>query len=240
MPAKVHIDFSRPIALFPLPSVVLFPHTFEWMVAFEPRYRQMVEDCLRARADGSILDAAPIAMATYAGRGWAGERVGDPPLRPAACVAKIVEHRPLPDGRHQILLHGFCRAHIDAIAEPEGRRLYRLARLTPVDRRAGAPRRMPELERGISSIISSGELRRWQQLEPVRTWLGRASMPTDFILEQLLNLLSRGDESRYRMLAEPSGRRRAQFALSELAHIGRMLDHAAGRGEPPKRGYNAN
>lgn len=238
--SKVHIDFSRPIALFPLPTVVLYPHTFEWMVAFEPRYRQMVEDCLRARGDGPMLDAAPIAMATYAGRGWSGERVGDPPLRPAVCVAKIIEHRPLPDGRHQVLLHGLCRANIDAIAEPEGRRLYRLARLSPVDRRAGAPRRMPALEHELSSIITRGELSRWQQLEPVRTWLGRGNMPTDFVVEQLVNLLSRSDEARYRMLAEPSGRSRARFALSELAHIGRMLDHAASRGAAAQRGFTAN
>lgn len=240
MASKVQIDFSRPIALFPLASVVVYPHTFEWLVAFEPRYRQMVEDCLRARGDGPIIDAAPIAMATYAGRGWPGERMGDPPLRPAVCVAKIIEHRPLPDGRHQILMHGFCRAQIDAIAEPEGRRLYRLARLTPVDRRAAAPRRMPALEREIAAIISRGELGRWQQLDPVRSWLDRRTMPTDFILEQLLNLLSRGDESRYRMLAEPSGRSRARFALSELAHIGRMLDHAAEGGPAAERGFHAN
>ena len=74
----VRIDFSRPIALFPLPAVSLFPHTAEWLVAFEPRYRQMVADCLRARGDGPVLGAAPIAMATYAGRQWTGDRIGEP------------------------------------------------------------------------------------------------------------------------------------------------------------------
>ena len=77
MASSVQIDFSRPIALFPLPSVVVYPHTAEWIVAFEPRYRQLVEDCLRAHGDGPLLDAAPIAMATYAGRSWSGERIGE-------------------------------------------------------------------------------------------------------------------------------------------------------------------
>ena len=240
MSSKVHIDFSRPIALFPVPSVVVYPHTSEWMVAFEPRYRQMVEDCLRARGDGPLLDAAPIAMATYAGRAWKGERVGDPPLRPAVCVAKILEHRPLSDGRHQFLLHGFCRARIDSIAEPEGRRLYRLARLSPVDRRIGAPRRMPVLEGEIARLITRGELGRWQQLEPVRSWIERGGVPTDFILEQLLMMLSRGDDARYRLLEEPSGRIRARFALSELAHLGKLLDGAAVRGAAAQRGVSAN
>jgi hypothetical protein len=93
MAVKFHIDFSRPIALFPLAGVAIYPHTADWIRVFEPRYRQMVEDCLRARGDGPLLDAAPNAMASSAGRDWAGERVGDPPLRKAVCVAKIVEHR---------------------------------------------------------------------------------------------------------------------------------------------------
>ena len=143
MASTVSIDFARPIALFPLPSVALYPHTAEALVAFEPRYRQMVEDCLRARGDGSILGAAPIAMATYAPRQWKGERIGEPALRPVVCVAKIVEHAALDDGRHQVLLHGLSRAKIESIAEPDGRRLYRLARLSPLDARNGPPRRLP-------------------------------------------------------------------------------------------------
>ena len=63
MASTIRIDFARPIALFPLSSVVIYPHTADWMIAFEPRYRQLIEDCLRAREGGSLLDAAPIAMA---------------------------------------------------------------------------------------------------------------------------------------------------------------------------------
>lgn len=240
MASMVHIDFTRPIAVFPLPSVVVYPHTAEWMVAFEPRYRQMVEDCLRARLDGPLLDAAPIAMATYAGRAWTGDRIGDPPLRPAVCVAKIVDHRPLSDGRHQMLLHGFCRARIDTIAEPEGRRLYRLARLSPIDRSVGTPRRLPALESEIEALITRGELRRMQRLDPVREWIRRGSVPTEMILEQLLFMLSRGDDARYRLLEEPSGRARARFALSELAHLSKLLDRAADRSAAGARGVSTN
>lgn len=229
MAATIQIDFSRPIALFPLPGVVLFPHTTEWMVAFEPRYRQMVEDCLRARASGGILDAAPIAMASYAGRAWRGERVGEPALRPAACVAKIVEHRPLPDGRHQLMLLGVCRASIDSVAEPEGRRQYRLARMRPLDTRLGPPRRYPELERRLGQILSTGELRRMERFGPVRQWLDRGSIPTDVMVEQLVSMLTRGDDARYAMLSEPSSRQRARFVLSELSHLARLLDAAKGR-----------
>ncbi|RLS24290.1 MAG: hypothetical protein DWH74_03115 [Planctomycetota bacterium] len=240
MASSVQIDFSRPIALFPLPSVVVYPHTAEWIVAFEPRYRQLVEDCLRAHGDGPLLDAAPIAMATYAGRSWSGERIGEPPLRTAVCVAKIVDQRSLPDGRHQLLLHGFSRARIDVIAEPEGRRLYRLARLSPVDRKNGAPRWMPGLEAEISTLVSRGNLLRMQQLDPVRDWIRRGNVPTEFIVEQLLMMLSRGDDARYQLLAEPSGRTRARFALSELNYLANLLDRAAERAAPAGRGISAN
>ncbi|MEY5032694.1 MAG: hypothetical protein RL354_1725 [Planctomycetota bacterium] len=241
MSATIQIDFSRPIALFPLPAVALFPHTAEWMVAFEPRYRQMVEDCLRARGDGALLDAAPIALATYAGRAWQGERVGEPPLRPAVCVAKIVEHRSLPDGKHHMLLHGFCRARIESISEPEGRRLYRLARLAPIGRTRSVPRRMPVLEGEIATLIEDGALARWSQLDAVRMWVKRRNLPTEFIVEQLVAMLAGRDaDVRYRMLAEPNGRVRARFALSELAYLQRMVGHAEARSAAGERGVGAN
>lgn len=240
MAVKFHIDFSRPIALFPLAGVAIYPHTADWIRVFEPRYRQMVEDCLRARGDGPLLDAAPIAMASYAGRDWKGERVGDPPLRKAVCVAKIVDHRPQPDGTHHILVHGFSRAVIETVAEPEGRRLYRLARLSPIDQRLGAPRRMPSLEGEIAALITQGELARMERLDPVRDWIRRGNIPTEFILEQLLILLARGDDTRYRLLAEPSGRNRARFALSELAYLRRLLDRAKESGAPGGRGFSVN
>lgn len=245
MSSTVRIDFSRPIALFPLPAVALYPHTAEVLVAFEPRYRQMVEDCLRARGDGSILGAAPIAMATYAPRQWNGERIGDPPLRRVVCVAKIIEHVALDNGsdrgRHQILLHGVSRARIESIAEPDGRRLYRLARLSPIDARPDGPRRLPGLNHALSSLLAQDQIRRVQRLDHLREWLARGSVPTEVIVEQLLPLLARGDEMRYRLLAEPSGRERGRFVLSELAHLGQQLSRAIERSPfPPLRGITMN
>ncbi len=229
MPPAIRIDFARPMALFPLPSVVVFPHTAEWLVAFEPRYRQLVEDCLRARTDGKLLSAAPFAMATYASRHWRGARVGEPPLRPAVCVVKMVDHRALPDGRHQILIHGMTRAEIESTAEPDGRRLYRLARLRPLHARNDASRRMPELEASIERLVNSGELARMPRLEQVRQWIRKGNVPTEVLVEQLNDLLSRGDACRYGLLAESNGRLRARFMLSELHHLATLLGDAARR-----------
>jgi Lon protease-like protein len=241
MAPTIRIDFARPIALFPLPSVVIYPHTADWMIAFEPRYRQLIEDCLRAREGGSLLDAAPIAMASYAGRAWNGPRIGEPPLRTAVCVTKIVEHRALPDGRHQVLLHGMSRATIETVSEPEGRRLYRLGNLVPLGTRSHAPRRLPALERELAHVLGTGELKRMQRLDPIREWIARGSVPTEFVVEQLVSILSRGDTRRYSMLAEPSSRRRSSFVLTELSHLSSLLGGAANRGAAPSaRGLTRN
>ncbi len=229
MTSPVRVDFSRPIAVFPLPSVIVYPHTAEWLIAFEPRYRQLIEDCLRARTDGNILSAAPIALATYASRKWEGDRLGDPPLRPAVCVAKIVDHRALQDGSHQVLLHGVSRAHIESIAEPDGRRQYRLARMRPTDSRSGAARRLPALEGTIQRLLGARELQRMQRLETVRALMRQPGIPTDVIVEQLLFSLASGDRMRYELLAEPNARARARVALRELNTLGQLLDRAAAR-----------
>ena len=90
------------------------------------------------------------------------------------------------------------------------------------------------------AVSAQAELARWQQLEPVRGWIKRGTVPTAFIVEQLLMLLSRGDDLRYRMLAEPSGRVRARFALSELAHLRALLDGASERSGSVRRGVSRN
>ena len=40
------VAFDRPVPLFPLPNVVLFPGTTQSLQVFEPRYREMVADTL--------------------------------------------------------------------------------------------------------------------------------------------------------------------------------------------------
>ena len=39
--------FTGLVRLFPLPSLVMFPHALQPLHVFEPRYRDMVRDCLR-------------------------------------------------------------------------------------------------------------------------------------------------------------------------------------------------
>jgi Lon protease-like protein len=82
------------LPLFPLP-VVLFPGTVQLLHIFEPRYRQMLRDCLDddSRFGLSVVrpDKSPGSTPT----------AGD-----VGCRALIKSHHPLPDGRSNILAVG--------------------------------------------------------------------------------------------------------------------------------------
>jgi Lon protease-like protein len=106
------------IPLFPLPEVVFFPETVLPLHVFEPRYRQMVADCLAADGWMAIVMLRP---------GWEKDYQGRPPVQSIAGAGEIIQAEMLADGRYNILLHGRSRIRILS-EEPPGGRLYRVAR----------------------------------------------------------------------------------------------------------------
>lgn len=95
------------LPLFPLP-VVLFPSAPMPLHIFEPRYRQMVDRCLRGdRRFGLIYHDADAAGPFLMEEG----RVG--------CVAEIEDFQPLPDGRSLLVARGVERFAIDDGIESE-------------------------------------------------------------------------------------------------------------------------
>ncbi|UCD73944.1 MAG: LON peptidase substrate-binding domain-containing protein, partial [Phycisphaerales bacterium] len=126
MAELIHVNFGKPMPVFPLPETVLLPHAVQPLHIFEPRYLQMVNHCLDS--------SGQFAMATFQGRiDEETYRWGLPPLRPAVCVGQIVRHESYPDGRQQITLHGVCRAKILDLVEPDEEREYRMAHLIPLE-----------------------------------------------------------------------------------------------------------
>jgi hypothetical protein len=109
------------IPIFPLPDVVLFPHTLLPLHIFEPRYREMVRDCV---AGDKRLGMALLRP------GWEQGYYGRPPVHPIAGAGEIIQHEELPDGRFNILLRGTMRIGITAEL-PEGKP-YRVARARPL------------------------------------------------------------------------------------------------------------
>src|SRR5580765_5601669 len=103
-------DSSKPsttatsaVRLFPLPSLVMFPHVIQPLHVFEPRYCDLLEDALSTDRT--------IAMVMLQA-GWERDYDGRPPIATIACASKIVAHERLPTGRHNILLRGLRRVAI--------------------------------------------------------------------------------------------------------------------------------
>ncbi|MFQ5521288.1 MAG: LON peptidase substrate-binding domain-containing protein, partial [Candidatus Methylomirabilia bacterium] len=104
------------LPVFPLPNVVFFPHTMLPLHIFEPRYREMVADCLTGDKRLAVVLLKP---------GWEADYYGRPPVYPVAGAGEITQWESLPDGRYNILLRGLGRILIDGEAGSE--KLYRLA-----------------------------------------------------------------------------------------------------------------
>jgi Lon protease-like protein len=91
---------ERDLPLFPL-NIVLFPRMPLPLHVFEPRYREMVANCLRDEIGfGVVLIKA-------------GDEVGGPAEpHSVGTVARIVDVRKLPDGRMNLITMGVVRFRI--------------------------------------------------------------------------------------------------------------------------------
>jgi Lon protease-like protein len=109
------------LPIFPLPDVVHFPGTDLPLHIFEPRYRQMVDELL------TLPEAERRVGMILAGR---DPESGSPRLVEPGCAGRLVEHRPLEDGRSNIVLRGEFRFVLerDLPGKP-----YRRALVTPLE-----------------------------------------------------------------------------------------------------------
>jgi len=107
----------RALPVFPLPRVVFFPGTALPLHLFEPRYRDLIQDC---------TTVGPNAMAvSLLLPGYEDEYERQPPIAKVSGVGRIVWHEALADGRHDVVLVGMGRAHLREM--PMEGRLYRRA-----------------------------------------------------------------------------------------------------------------
>ena len=214
------IDFGRPIPIFPLPGVALLPHGAQPLHLFEPRYRQMVERCLAA-GQGNLHRAEPMAIAVIdEERTVPGETVL---LKDAVCIGRIARHEELPDGRHNILLQGLCRARIDEIDEPHGERLFRRAWLRPLEDPSVSTPPMLKVRESIRQLFSGPRLSRMAAASTVMEYIDRNEIPTSILLELIGFAVIFDDDIRYQLLAEPECRRRGELVEAELETMDRLV-----------------
>ena len=103
------------IPVFPLPDFVLFPNTLVPFHIFEPRYVQMMEDCLAGSRLVAITGLLP---------GWESDYYGNPPIHRVGCVGKVVNEERLEGGRLNI----YAWFGSGLLREPHMERSYRTAR----------------------------------------------------------------------------------------------------------------
>jgi uncharacterized protein len=115
-------DFANITRLFPLPGVVMFPHSILPLHIFEPRYRQMTEDALESDRLITIVQIRPPGE-------W--ESPGLPAMERFGCIGRIFKHDRLPDGRFNFLLLG--RKRVELTREVPSGKLYRMSEVRVIE-----------------------------------------------------------------------------------------------------------
>ena len=127
------------IPIFPLPNVVFFPHTLLPLHIFEPRYRQMLADCLAGEKQLAVVLLRP---------GWEADYYGRPPVHTVAGAGEIARSKRRPDGRSDILLRGLGRILIeDELLSPTPYRVARASWLQDIHPSQGEESLAPQTER---------------------------------------------------------------------------------------------
>ena len=108
---KKYFKFPNKIPIFPLSNFIIFPNTTVPLNIFEPKYIQMVDDCMKGNRLIGIVQPKK-----------SGE-LKKPNLYEVGCVGKITSFNETDDGRYLIVLNGICRYKI--VDELANDKLYR-------------------------------------------------------------------------------------------------------------------
>ncbi|MEO0515476.1 MAG: LON peptidase substrate-binding domain-containing protein [Planctomycetota bacterium] len=212
------INFDKPVRLFPLQACVLLPHATTALHVFEPRYRAMLRDALDS--DGLI------GMAVFAGESWRHDYEGNPPLRPCVTLGVLAKDQRLDDGRHNILLHGVCRATIEneQPLHPDG---YRLATLKPFGHQPDDATReaLAQSRQRIMALLDDSYLSPLAVISSLKKWL-TDEVPTEVLIELAMLSLTQELEDRYAMLAQADPRKRAAMVEAQLVSIRNLVQQA--------------
>lgn len=221
MSSAPDIDFSEPIAVFPLPNCYLLPHATVPLHVFEPRYRHLVQDALENRP--------VMAMAVFEGDVWKSDYEGRPPIRPHVCVGQIVRHQEFPDGRYNVLLQGLCRARI--INELSGG-AYRRAILSRAEADSTMEIDLNEYRTRLNRLLGDPQLRQLAAIGSIHHWLSD-EISTVALIDMATLTLCSDNEQRYAILAETHPQARAQW-LEDYLRITRRSLTAAAKFRPPE------
>jgi Lon protease-like protein len=220
------------VPLFPLPNVVLFPNALLPLHVFEERYKAMTVDALAGRRQ--------IAMALLS-PSWEKCYYGQPAIEKAVCVATIVSHERLADGKFNVLLRGELRATIDRelrCPSTPGARLYRVAHLSPVVETDIMEIDLSHERERLQTLLTEGCLARLPLVKQIGQLL-RGAMRTADIADLLSFHLLDDIALKQSILGDGDIRRRVNrlisaLSCSELAAVDQSLQDTAGSSDPSR------
>lgn len=137
---------KKPVPVFPLPDLVLFPRLVVPLHIFELRYRTMVREALSGER--------VIALALLKS-GYERDYHGSPEFHTLACLARFQEVEWLPNDCYDLKLEGVARVRLGAVVREYPYRAARAQVLTEEPYTEGDP--LVEIEKGALA----GVVRQW-------------------------------------------------------------------------------
>ncbi len=209
------------IPLFPL-NTVLFPHMPISLNIFEPRYKLMVEECLRTGAPFGVVLIRE------------GDEAHGPLAEPheVGCLAQITQVDRLPDGRLSILAVGLERFEIQTLSHDQP---YLKGVVEPLPLNAESQQEVdrwgdvlrPYVEQYLGMLARSSDAVRFDPADLPQDSLALAHLAAALVqipLEQKQDLLNEGDAAKF--VRQVSRVYQREVAILEL-----ILQHEAA-GEP--------
>ncbi|TQS70496.1 ATP-dependent protease [Rhodobacteraceae bacterium] len=197
-------DLPQTLPLFPLPGALLLPRATLPLHIFEPRYLQMIEDCLktRHRLIGMILP-----------RQYDDEAME---LAQVGCAGRLTGFSETEDGRYMITLTGVSRFRLTG--EREGFAPYVMgeADWAPFHADLGAPEHDADLDRTAFLNLLG---RFFEQEEMETDWDALRDAEDELLINSLSMLMPLDPEDKQALLEAPDlvTRRETLVTLIEFA-----------------------
>lgn len=221
-------EFSGQAALFPLPNLVQFPHTWQPLHIFEPRYRAMIEDALAGDRWLAMALLRPHWEASY------DTKFAE--VHPTVCLGRIELEQRLPDGRFNLVLHGVCRARIEselATSQP-----FRTAKLTALPDFFPKERTIDRQHRHRELLSAAAEMLPELQSDPLVHQLLDAELPLGVLCDVLAHSMGLDTDTAQLLLDELDVDLRSDLVLHLMKKRQRHEDFAGHRYFPPAFSMN--